>query len=94
VKLAGAASSVGGEVSIIGKAGAELPVGMRSVAFDCTVVAPYWGTAVELSEVITLAEQGLIKAEIERFPLTEAGSAYERMEAGTLKGRAVIVPSP
>lgn len=93
-KLAGAISRRGGEVSMVGLGGAELPVGFRSVASDCTVVSPYWGTLVELMEVIELANLGLIKAEIERFALADVAGAYERMEAGTLKGRAVIEPSP
>jgi alcohol dehydrogenase, propanol-preferring len=92
VELAGKLSSRGGEVSIVGLGGAELGVGFRSVASDCTVVSPYWGTAVELSEVLSLARAGRIKPEIERFALTDVATAYDRMRAGTLGGRAVIVP--
>jgi propanol-preferring alcohol dehydrogenase len=93
VALAGAVSRRGGEVSIVGLGGAELPVGFRSVASDCDVVSPYWGTLVELIELVELAERGLVRAEVERFPLTAVAAAYERMEAGTLHGRAVIEPA-
>jgi propanol-preferring alcohol dehydrogenase len=30
--------------------------------------------------------------EVERFTLDEAPAAYERLHAGTIRGRAVIVP--
>ncbi len=92
VELAGRISSRGGEVSIVGLAGAELGVGFRSVASDCTVVSPYWGTAVELREVLALARAGRIEPQIERFALVDVGLAYERMREGTIAGRAVIVP--
>jgi propanol-preferring alcohol dehydrogenase len=43
-------------------------------------------------EVLDLARLGRIKPHVERFPLECAHEAYERMRAGTLDGRAVIVP--
>jgi propanol-preferring alcohol dehydrogenase len=92
VALAGRLSKRGGEVAIAGLAGAELPVGFRSVASDCAVISPYWGSALELVEVLDLARAGHIAAEVERFALDHVAVAYERMRAGTLTGRAVIVP--
>jgi propanol-preferring alcohol dehydrogenase len=53
---------------------------------------PYWGTAIELMEVLDLARRGEIRAHVERFPLDRAGEAYERLRQGTLDGRAVICP--
>jgi propanol-preferring alcohol dehydrogenase len=92
VELAGRVSSRGGEVSIVGLGGAELGVGFRSVASDCTVVSPYWGSAVELGEVLALARRGSIEPDVERFTLEDVASAYSRMREGSLAGRAVIVP--
>jgi propanol-preferring alcohol dehydrogenase len=43
-------------------------------------------------EVIALAEAGTIRAHVEQFSLDDAPHVYERMAAGTLRGRAVIVP--
>ena len=53
---------------------------------------PYWGTAIELIEVLDLARAGKIRAHVERFPLDDAPRAYERMREGSLDGRAVICP--
>jgi propanol-preferring alcohol dehydrogenase len=92
VELAGRLSSRGGEVSIVGRAGAELGVGFRSVASDCTVISPYWGTAAELAEVLSLARDGRIEPEIEQFPLSDVAAAYQRLREGTIAGRAVIIP--
>jgi alcohol dehydrogenase, propanol-preferring len=93
VALAGRVSRRGGEVAIVGLGGGELGVGFRSVSSDCTVVSPYWGTGVELMELLALAQTGRIRAEVERFALGEVAGAYARMREGSLAGRAVIVPA-
>jgi propanol-preferring alcohol dehydrogenase len=49
-------------------------------------------TIADLHEVIALAEAGLIRSDVDRFPLERVGEAYEALEAGTLRGRAVVVP--
>ena len=68
--------------------GAEL--GPRPIASSLTLLPKL---AVELMEVIALAQAGRIQPEVERFPLEEAHSAYRRMRDGQLRGRAVITPS-
>jgi propanol-preferring alcohol dehydrogenase len=55
-------------------------------------VIPFWGTRVELVEVVALARAGLISAHVERFGLADANTAYERLERGQLAGRAVVIP--
>jgi propanol-preferring alcohol dehydrogenase len=56
------------------------------------VRTPYWGTRAELIEVLDLARAGKIVVETEVFSLDNAVEAYERLHAGTIRGRAVIVP--
>jgi D-arabinose 1-dehydrogenase-like Zn-dependent alcohol dehydrogenase len=46
----------------------------------------------ELVEVIELARAGHVHAELTRSPLDQAAAAHAAMRAGTLSGRAVIVP--
>jgi propanol-preferring alcohol dehydrogenase len=57
------------------------------------VVIPFWGTRAELAEVIALARAGRISAHVERFPLRDAQAAYDKLRAGQLSGRAVVLPS-
>jgi propanol-preferring alcohol dehydrogenase len=42
--------------------------------------------------VVALAEKGDIKVHVERFDLTEAAQALEKLEQGGISGRAVLVP--
>jgi propanol-preferring alcohol dehydrogenase len=67
-------------------------VGFFTVPYEASITTTYWGSIPELVEVVALGEAGLIRAEIERFPLDDAPEAYRRMAAGELDGRAVIVP--
>lgn len=60
--------------------------------FESQLTIPYWGTAIELIEVLDLARAGKIHAHADRFGLDRVEDAYTRMREGTLDGRAVICP--
>ena len=92
MELAAKVAKADGEITIVGLHGGSLPVSFGAVPFECPVCIPYWGSAVELMEVLELARQRRIRPHVERFPLERANDAYARMRAGTLEGRAVITP--
>jgi propanol-preferring alcohol dehydrogenase len=85
--------AAGGSVMVIGVAGGTLPVTFGTMRFDASITYPYWGSRIELAEVLELARAGHITAHVERFPLEQAPQAYERMREGKLAGRAVITPN-
>ncbi|WP_223695165.1 NAD(P)-dependent alcohol dehydrogenase [Leifsonia poae] len=93
VELAGAMAATDGDVTIVGIGGGALPVGFGRVAYDVAVRAPYWGSRSELIEVLDLARSGAVEVEIETYTLDEAPKAYERLHAGAIRGRAVIIPN-
>jgi propanol-preferring alcohol dehydrogenase len=93
--LGAAVVSTGGRLTLVGLGGGTLPlqVGIApTIPFQVSLEIPFWGTRAELAEVIALARAGLIFAHIERFSLTDARTAYERLEHGEIDGRAVVVP--
>ena len=49
-------------------------------------------TIADTLDVVALAEAGRIRSDVDLFPLDRVTEAYEAMEAGTLRGRAVVVP--
>ena len=91
--LDAAAVATGGSVMVIGVAGGTLPLTFATMPFDASITHPYWGSAIELAEVLELARTGRIHAHVEHFPLDRADKAYQRMRDGTLSGRAVITPN-
>ncbi|QFG21101.1 NAD(P)-dependent alcohol dehydrogenase [Actinomadura sp. WMMB 499] len=80
------------EVVIVGIGGGVAQVGFGVIAFDASVRAPYWGTRSELIEVLELARAGVVDVRVETYSLDEAPKAYERLHAGKVNGRAVILP--
>jgi propanol-preferring alcohol dehydrogenase len=90
---AGACVAVEGDVTIVGLGGGALPVGFGTVPNDAAVRAPYWGSRSELIEVLDLAHAGAVDVHVETYSLDEAPHAYERLHAGQVNGRAVILPN-
>ncbi|WP_342661520.1 Alcohol dehydrogenase (plasmid) [Rhodococcus ruber] len=92
--LATSVAGVGSDVTIIGvgdgRSAAE--VGFFRGAYETNVSIPYWGARHELIELIELAHHGALNIAVERFGLEDSVEAYRRLAAGTLEGRAVIVP--
>lgn len=80
------------DITIVGIAGGTLPVSFFGLPYEVSVQTTYWGNRDELTEVLDLAARGLLKAEISRFALTEATTAYAQLETGAIDGRAVVVP--
>jgi propanol-preferring alcohol dehydrogenase len=93
VDLSRSVVSTGGDVAIIGLAGGTLPVGFGALPMEVRVIVPFWGTKAELADVIALARAGHITAHVERFSLSDAAAAYDKLRAGAIDGRAVVVPA-
>ncbi len=92
IDLGQAVIGVEGDLVLVGVGAATAKAGVRAAPYDSSVRAPYWGSRSELFEVLELARAGAIHVEIEVFSLDDAPKAYQRLSAGTLRGRAVIVP--
>lgn len=93
VALGAAVSRFESHVTIVGLAGGKFEFAFGTIPFEAQLTIPYWGTAVELGEVLELARAGKIRAHVERFGLDQAEQAYARMREGSLDGRAVICPN-
>jgi propanol-preferring alcohol dehydrogenase len=92
LELAAGSVAAGGHLSVIGVGGGTLPFRFGVIPFETSVVFSNWGTLAELSEVVDLARAGVIHIEVERVRLDEVPAAYERLEAGDVRGRVVAVP--
>ncbi|MEU6558778.1 NAD(P)-dependent alcohol dehydrogenase [Nocardia nova] len=94
VDTAMAVAGVDSDVTIVGlgdgKSAARVGFGVSP--YEAAVTSPYWGTRAELIELIDLAHEGVLDVAVERFSLADGPEAYRRLAAGTLRGRAVIVP--
>ena len=79
--------------TIVGLGGGRHDFRHGSTPYGTSMSIPYWGSRVELMEVIAMARAGRIHAETTEFPLTEAVDVYAKLKAGQITGRAVLIPA-
>lgn len=79
--------------TIVGLGGGHHDFHHGSTPYGATMCIPYWGSRVELMEVIAMARAGKIHADTTEYPLSEAIAVYEKLKAGKITGRAVLVPN-
>jgi propanol-preferring alcohol dehydrogenase len=82
----------GGLISLVGEAGGTLPFGFERVPVEASLTTTAWGSIADLREVVALARRGRLRWEVERMPLAEAQAAHDRLAAGDVEGRLVLVP--
>ncbi|SEQ95720.1 alcohol dehydrogenase, propanol-preferring [Faunimonas pinastri] len=86
----------GGAIRVVGLSGGTYTFMARSAGNPLprgvTIMCPYSGTYNDLSEVLALARAGAIRPIVNRFSLTDALSALDKLQAGEIQGRAVLVP--
>jgi propanol-preferring alcohol dehydrogenase len=78
--------------TIVGLGGGHHDFHHGSTPYGTSMSIPYWGSRVELMEVIAMAREGRIHADTTSFPLSQAVSVYEKLKAGQITGRALLVP--
>ena len=78
--------------TVVGLGGGHHDFHHGSTPYGTTLSIPYWGSRVELIEVIAMARENRIHAETTEFPLAEAVDVYRKLKAGQISGRAVLVP--
>jgi propanol-preferring alcohol dehydrogenase len=78
--------------TLVGLGGGRHDFHHGSTPYGTSMSIPYWGSRVELMEVIAMAREGRIHADTTEFPLTDAVDVYARLKAGRITGRAVLIP--
>ena len=98
LRLAAAIVAPFGAIQAIGLSGGALPFDASDVSpvglpWGVTLMKPYSGSYRDLDEVIALARDGRLRANLQRFSLDDAVEALDRLEAGQIGGRAVLIPA-
>jgi len=82
-----------GHLTVVGLGGGAFRFEPFAFPVEARLASPYWGTAIDLMDVIALAAAGKIRAHVTRFPLDQVAEAYAALRSGSLPGRAVICPA-
>jgi alcohol dehydrogenase, propanol-preferring len=78
--------------TVVGLGGGHHDFHHGSIPYGTAMSIPYWGSRVELMEVIAMARENRIHAETTEFPLAQAVDVYRKLKAGQISGRAVLIP--
>lgn len=60
--------------------------------WGASVRTSYGGTKADLLECVALASAGRLSIDVDTFSLSDAVTAFDRLEQGTINGRAVLIP--
>lgn len=83
----------GGAFALVGAAGGRYDrPWMGGLPREATVTAIQGSTIGDARAVVALAAAGRVRVDVDEYPLADVASAYAALEAGTLGGRAVVVP--
>jgi propanol-preferring alcohol dehydrogenase len=95
--MAARATRRGGGIVVVGGGGGKLCISAqmgagRAPDRDVTIVHTFGGTRGDLEKALALVADGRVDSRTEAFPLEEAGRAVDRLRAGDIVGRAVLLP--
>jgi propanol-preferring alcohol dehydrogenase len=85
-------SRINGSIVMVGSSGGVIPIAVGSTPYGLRARSVYWGGLDDLHEVVSLAQQGVVKVHAELHPLVDAAAVYDKLAAGQVTGRAVLVP--
>jgi NAD+-dependent secondary alcohol dehydrogenase Adh1 len=82
----------GGSYFVIGYGGELRIPTLDIVATERNVVGNIVGTYTDLAELMVLAQDGKVTLHTQQYPLERAVDALHDLDAGTVRGRAILVP--
>jgi NAD+-dependent secondary alcohol dehydrogenase Adh1 len=82
----------GGSYFVIGYGGTlEIPT-LDIISTERNIIGNIVGTYNDLAELMSLAEAGKVTLHTRAYPLTSAVEAFADLDAGRVRGRAILVP--
>ena len=87
-----AMTAPGGYQYIIGYGGQFVAPTLDFVAGEKSVIGNIVGTYTDLAELMVLAQAGKVTLHTQKYPLSEALTALADLDAGNVRGRAILVP--
>jgi alcohol dehydrogenase, propanol-preferring len=81
-----------GLILLVGEAGGRLPFGFEELPVEAWVTTVAWGARSDLTAVTRLARAGRLRWEVEPVALRDVQQGHDRLRAGDVAGRFVLVP--
>ncbi len=87
-----AMTRAGGSYYVIGYGGTLTVPTLDVISTERNIVGNIVGTYNELAELMVLAQTGRVTLHTKTYPLTAAADAIADLDAGRVRGRAILVP--
>lgn len=87
-----AMTAAGGSYSVIGYGGELVVPTLDIISTERNVIGNIVGTYNELAELMVLAQSGKVTLHTRTYPLDAAVDALADLDAGRVRGRAILVP--
>jgi NAD+-dependent secondary alcohol dehydrogenase Adh1 len=87
-----AMTAPGGSYSVIGYGGELRVPTLDIISTERNVIGNIVGTYNELAELMVLAQTGKVTLHTKTYPLADAPEALADLDAGRVRGRAILVP--
>ena len=85
-------TGAGGSYSVIGYGGELSVPTLDIISTERNVIGNIVGTYNELAELMVLAQSGKVTLHTKTYPLDAAVDALADLDAGKVRGRAILVP--
>jgi NAD+-dependent secondary alcohol dehydrogenase Adh1 len=82
----------GGSYFVIGYGGELRIPTLDIISTERNIVGNIVGTYTDLTELMVLAQAGRVTLHTQKYPLDQAVDALHDLEAGKVRGRAILVP--
>ncbi|WP_125611545.1 alcohol dehydrogenase catalytic domain-containing protein [Specibacter cremeus] len=91
--MAAAAANIDrqGIIVVVGLWGGRIPFGVGVLPSETVLTTSIWGSLADLRELLEFARNHPLQHSVETLPLSAAQQAHDRLRAGTITGRAVLV---
>lgn len=70
----------------------ELPIMSAIAGKNASIISFIGGTDADTRAAVSLGDQGMLRNDVELFDIADAGKAFDRLAAGEMTGRGIIVP--
>lgn len=70
----------------------EMPIMGAIAGKNASIISFIGGTDADTRAAVELADQGLLRNDVELFDLADSSKAFDRLAAGEMRGRGIIVP--
>jgi len=81
-----------GEIVVAGRGHDGIEFTHNTMPYGATISTTFGGSKHELMQLVALAEAGKLHLHVTRYDLSDVQTAVDRLRAGEIVGRAVVVP--